>query len=111
MDNLLTSYSISLGKSHILAVEDSLVQAKKLQHFFDQNNINSNLFNNAVDAYNSAVENPPILIISDIVMPVMDGYEFCTKIKSNPQLRDIPVILLTSLSDWIERASSPSRPR
>lgn len=102
MDNLLTSYSISLGKSHILAVEDSLVQAKKLQHFFDQNNINSNLFNNAVDAYNSAVENPPILIISDIVMPVMDGYEFCTKIKSNPQLRDIPVILLTSLSDPLD---------
>jgi two-component system sensor histidine kinase/response regulator len=102
MDNLFTSYSISLGKSHILAVEDSLVQAKKLQHFFDQNNINSKLFSSAIDAYKSAVENPPILIISDIVMPEMDGYEFCTKIKNNVQLRDIPVILLTSLADPLD---------
>jgi signal transduction histidine kinase len=35
-------------------------------------------------------------------MPGMDGYEFCSKIKSNPALRDIPVILLTSLSDPLD---------
>lgn len=102
MNNLTTSFTISLGESHILAVEDSLVQAKKLQHFFDQHGINSKLFNNANDAYTSVLEKPPILIISDIVMPGMDGYEFCTKIKSDPALCDIPVILLTSLSDPLD---------
>ena len=102
MDTSLTSYSISLGKSHILAAEDSLVQAKKLQHFFEQNNINFKLFNNAIDAYESAIENPPILIISDIIMPGMDGYEFCSKIKNHPDLGGTPVILLTSLSDPLD---------
>ncbi len=102
MENSYTSYTISLGTSHILAIEDSLVQAKKLQHFFDEHKINALLFSNASEAYAHAEVNPPILIISDIVMPGMDGYEFCSKIKSNPALRDIPVILLTSLSDPLD---------
>ncbi|MEK7720570.1 MAG: response regulator [Bacteroidota bacterium] len=102
MKNIYNSYSISLGEGHILAVEDSMVQAKLLQHFFDINNINAKLFNNAIDAYKSACENPPVLIISDIVMPGMDGYEFCSKLKNNPDLGHIPVILLTSLRDPLD---------
>ncbi|MCX6221053.1 MAG: response regulator [Bacteroidia bacterium] len=102
MKNIYNSYTISLGESHILAVEDSMVQAKLLQHFFDNNNINAKLFNNAIDAYKSACENPPVLIVSDIIMPGMDGYEFCSKVKSNPDLSHIPVILLTSLHDPLD---------
>jgi signal transduction histidine kinase len=41
----------------------------------------------------------PTLVISDIVMPEMDGYEVCLRIKELDDCRDIPVILLTSLSD------------
>ncbi|MCK9220180.1 MAG: response regulator [Bacteroidales bacterium] len=97
-----TSYRISLGKGYIMAVEDSLVQAKKLQHFFDENEINSLFFTNAKDALAAAIDRHPVLIISDIVMPGMDGYEFCTKIKTDPLLKDIPVILLTSLRDPLD---------
>ncbi len=98
----MTSYTISLGHGHILAVEDSLVQAKMLQYFFDNNNINAKIFSNAYDAYESAVSNPPVLVISDIVMPGMDGYEFCLKLKNNPVLCSIPVILLTALRDPLD---------
>ena len=103
MENeFISSYSISLGRGHILAVEDSMVQAKMLQYFFDQNNINAKIFNNANDALDAALANPPLLVISDIVMPGMDGYEFCKKIKSTPTLCDIPVILLTALRDPLD---------
>lgn len=46
------------------------------------------------------------LILLDIVMPEMDGYETCLKLKSNPKIKDIPIIFLTSKSDEvsIERA-------
>lgn len=99
---MYTSYHITLGEGYIMAVEDSLVQAKKLQHFFDENNITTSFFNNAQDALAAALDRPPLLIISDIVMPGMDGYEFCSKIKENPVLKEIPVILLTSLRDPLD---------
>ncbi len=102
MEQVYNSYTISLGNGHILAVEDSKVQAKMLQYFFDNNNINSKLYNNAIDAYQSACLNPPVMVISDIVMPGMDGYEFCSKLKNNPDLSHIPVILLTSLHDPLD---------
>lgn len=97
-----TSYHISLGNGHIMAVEDSMVQAKKLKNLLDINNINNVFFSNANDAYSAAIDKPPVLIISDIVMPGMDGYEFCTKLKTHQTLREIPVILLTSLRDPLD---------
>ena len=41
----------------------------------------------------------PTLIISDVMMPNMDGYTFCATVKADPELNEIPVILVTSLSD------------
>jgi signal transduction histidine kinase len=97
-----TSYQISLGKGYIMAVEDSMVQAKKLKNFFDSNNINNVFYTNADEAIEALRVNLPLLVISDIVMPGMDGYEFCSMIKNDPLLKDIPVILLTSLSDPLD---------
>jgi signal transduction histidine kinase len=99
---MLTSYQITLGDSYIMAVEDSYVQAKRLQHFFDENKINTIVYSKAIDAYAAALEKIPVLIISDIMMPGMDGYEFCSKIKAHPVLKEVPVILLTSLRDPLD---------
>ncbi|MEI7676795.1 MAG: response regulator [Bacteroidales bacterium] len=84
---------------YILAVEDSLVQARRLEFFFKENKISYQLFTNAEDAYRAAVNKTPELIISDIIMPGMDGYEFCKLIKTTEKLAQVPVILLTSLQD------------
>lgn len=46
-----------------------------------------------VERYNLA------LIISDIAMPVMDGYEFCRQMKENPNTRDIPIIFISAFDD------------
>jgi len=89
----------NLENGYILAVEDSLVQAKRLEHFFKEHGIMYKLFTNAEEALNAALIEKPELIISDIIMPGMNGYEFCKKIKSTADLMSIPVILLTSLQD------------
>ncbi len=96
-----TSYQIVL-KGYVLAIEDSLVQAKKLKHFLESNNLPNQLFPNAEEALIQARKDPPALIISDIMMPGMDGYGFCSIMKGDPVLRDIPVILLTSLRDPLD---------
>jgi signal transduction histidine kinase len=46
-----------------------------------------------------AMENPPDLILLDIMMPEMDGYETCRHLKAIPQLRNIPVIFVTALAE------------
>jgi len=85
-----------------MAVEDSMVQARMLRHFFDKNNLNAIIYSTADEAYEAALKRKPVLILSDIIMPGMDGYTFCSKIKQNPNLGEIPVILLTSLRDPLD---------
>jgi CheY-like chemotaxis protein len=41
----------------------------------------------------------PAIIISDVVMPVMDGYEFCRRVKAVPDFSNIPVILFIGLTE------------
>nr|WP_062121969.1 hybrid sensor histidine kinase/response regulator transcription factor [Geofilum rubicundum] len=60
--------------------------------------------NNGVTAYEMALNKKVDLILSDIVMPAMNGVELCTKIKSNPSTVHLPVILLTAKSSDFDKA-------
>ena len=55
--------------------------------------------NHGAKALKIASDEPPDLILLDIMMPDMDGYEVCRRLKADPQTRHIPVIFLTSKSD------------
>lgn len=54
---------------------------------------------NGFDGYEIAIEEEPDVIILDVVMPGMDGFKLCQKLKSHLKLRDIPVVFLTALRD------------
>ena len=83
----------------ILIVEDSLVQAARLKNLLQERGYWVTVATNGQEALAAAREREPDLVISDIIMPGMDGYEMCQAIKHDGVLRDIPVILLTVLSD------------
>lgn len=81
----------------ILVVEDSKTQAEQLRHFLEQQGFAVSVAGNGKSALKAIRTQRPTVIISDVVMPEMDGFEFCKTVKSNPEWREIPVILVTSL--------------
>jgi len=83
----------------ILIVEDSSTQAVHLQQILEQQGYCTLVVKNGKEALTLMRQHKPTLIISDIVMPEMDGYELCRRIKADEPLKDVPVILLTALSD------------
>jgi len=81
----------------ILVVEDSPTQAENLRYLLEKHNYGVTVAENGKRALALVAENMPTLIISDIVMPEMNGYELCKRIKMDQRTEDIPVILLTSM--------------
>lgn len=62
---------------------------------------------NGLEAMTKVAEEPPDLILLDIMMPKMSGFEVCKRIKSDPKTRDIIVVMVTALNETsdIERAA------
>src|SRR5687767_9411859 len=83
----------------ILIVEDSPTQALQLQHILEQHDCRVTIAPNGREALALLRQHKPMVVISDILMPEMDGYQLCRQIKADRQLADVSVILLTALSD------------
>ncbi|QXM06188.1 diguanylate cyclase domain-containing protein [Crassaminicella indica] len=83
----------------ILVVEDSLTQAQQLKFMLEKRNYKVIIANNGVQALEYIYQYMPDLVVTDVLMPKMDGYELCKRIKEDDRFNHIPVILLTSLSD------------
>ncbi|MDP2627331.1 MAG: response regulator [Candidatus Rokubacteria bacterium] len=79
----------------ILVVEDSRTQAERLQLLLDVAGYRVDVASNGREGLERARLSRPDLIISDVVMPEMDGYDFCRALKSTEELRRIPFVLLT----------------
>lgn len=86
----------------ILVVEDSPTQALLLKEELEGKGFNVSCAKNGMEGLRMAQEHPPTLMISDIDMPEMNGYELCKKIRSDENLSTIPFIILTSLSDTMD---------
>lgn len=83
----------------VLIVEDSQTQAMNLKSLLEFNDITVQMVENGKHALSVIKQFAPSIVISDVIMPEMDGYELCSAIKKNPELSHIPVILVTELSD------------
>lgn len=84
---------------YVLIVEDSLTQAEFLKDMLKRHGYEAVVAKDGKRAFELVRLRKPALIISDVVMPVMDGYELCTLLKKDSAFCDIPIILLTALFD------------
>ena len=85
--------------SEILIVEDSPLEAELLRRCLDKAGYRVTVAKNGEEGLQAARARRPAMVVSDINMPVMNGYELCRRIKYDEALWNIPVILLTSLSE------------
>ena len=83
----------------ILVAEDSPTQAQRLRYLLEQQGYHVTTAADGALALEAARASRPALIVSDVMMPEMTGYELCRRIKSDPDLQAIPVVLVTTLSD------------
>ena len=83
----------------VLVVEDSAMQAMALRLSLLKKEFSVRIATNGIEAIEMMKVQKPTLVISDIEMPEMDGYTLCATIKADRTLRDVPVILLTALSE------------
>lgn len=88
-----------MTKAHILIVEDSRTQAESLQSLLSENGYEVAAAASGDEAIALLGLRSFDVVISDVMMPGMTGYELCSTLKSRPKWRDIPVMLLTTLSD------------
>jgi len=82
----------------ILIAEDSPTQAEQLKYILEKHKYKVLVAKDGKEGIEMLLEHRPSLVITDIVMPEMNGYELCKEIKSREKTRNIPVILLTSFS-------------
>ena len=83
----------------LLIIEDSATQAEQLKYMLEKHNYQVRVASNGNAALSMVNESKPDIIVTDIMMPEFDGFAVCRKIKEDERLKDIPIIILTSLAD------------
>jgi two-component system, sensor histidine kinase and response regulator len=91
--------AVALADAQILAVDDNPNNLKLLRTILSEKGVRLRLATNGEMALQSARLSPPELILLDINMPGIDGFETCLRLKADALTRAIPVIFLSSLSD------------
>ena len=92
----------------VLVVDDNQQNLELLLAYLeDMEEVAAIEAHNGIEALEQVARSKPDLILLDIMMPRMSGFEVCKQLKSNPQTRDIPIVMVTALNETadVERAT------
>jgi chemosensory pili system protein ChpA (sensor histidine kinase/response regulator) len=83
-------------RTFALVVDDSITVRRVTQRLLERNGMRVLTARDGLDAVTLLQEHTPDIILLDIEMPRMDGYEVAAQVRSDPRLADIPIIMITS---------------
>ncbi|MBE9561984.1 MAG: EAL domain-containing protein [Proteobacteria bacterium] len=86
-------------QSTILIVDDELVSRYTVEVLLSTEGYKLEFAKNGEEGLKKAIELSPDLMLLDVMMPGMDGFEVCQRLRSNPQLAELPVVMVTALDD------------
>ncbi len=93
-------------KADILLVDDNPDNLRLLSDMLTENGYKTRKVLNGKLALNAIQAVLPDLILLDILMPELDGYEVCTQLKANPQTQDIPILFISALDDTLDKVKA-----
>lgn len=85
--------------AEIVVAEDSATQAEQLAELLEAHGYSARIAPDGLAALAAIRSHKPDLVVSDVIMPGLDGYGLCRALKDDPATSDIPVLLVTSLTD------------
>lgn len=93
-------------KHNLLIVDDNSQNIKIISTLLYERGFNISIATNGYQAIESLKYNSVDLILLDVMMPEMDGYETCKRLKSDDETKDIPVIFTSALSETIDKVKA-----
>jgi two-component system, NtrC family, sensor kinase len=87
----------------ILIVDDTPTNLKLLFEMLNSSGYRVSIAKNGESALEKVHDIIPNLILLDVMMPGIDGFETCRRLKANPKTKDIPVIFMTALADTVDK--------
>jgi len=91
--------SVSSSKSTILIVDDEVVSRYTVEVLLESEGYNLLFAESGEEALAKAAAFVPDLMLLDVMMPGMDGFEVCQQLRANPRLAELPVVMVTALDD------------
>ncbi|MEF8823228.1 MAG: response regulator [Desulfohalobiaceae bacterium] len=88
-------------KKRILVVDDDPDFCDVVQSKLEGLDVDVDLAYDGVEGMERVKENPPDIIVLDVMMPEKDGFQMCREVKQDSKYQDIPVIMLTAVADHI----------
>ena len=95
--------SLCNPKPIILIADDTLTGRRAIASALDEKEYELSLASNGKEALDLADKLEPDVILLDVMMPGLSGYDVCRQIRSNPALREVPILMITSLTEREER--------
>jgi twitching motility two-component system response regulator PilH len=89
--------------STVLIVEDSIAQREMITDLLKASGLTVTHASDGLEALEAILSEPPDLVVLDIVMPRMNGYEVCRRLKSDPKTQNVPVVMCSSKGEEFDR--------
>ena len=87
----------------ILIVDDNLSELELISHYLREGGYTVINAVGAKEALNKILEQKPDVIITDVVMPGMSGFELCRRLKTHPDTEKVPIVICSSKDQEIDR--------
>ncbi|MEO0967933.1 MAG: response regulator, partial [Cyanobacteria bacterium J06639_18] len=90
----------------IACIDDSVTVLNSIKHFLDKNTFSVITINDPVKALMLILRSKPDLILLDVEMPNLDGYELCSLLRKHSSFKELPIVMVTGRTGFIDRAKA-----